>query len=249
MKELQDLKDLTIHDVQPISDESPASPRFSIAAPDASKPSRCFAFMTNDRLRVGRGTAKAEDAQGTHTQSHTSPNKLVYENHHASLAVTATDQTRLALSSRDAVAYRKVDVRLPGKGNSNPHGARPVHLIITMIKWFRTSRLSITNSLSASAAQDCQFPGLACPRHVPHDLCRNHTIPHRAMSTRRGQSDPQHAHGHRACLCRELRLLSQRHAVQIDRSVGRCRPLRRRRLTLQLLRERLPGCLFRRRSC
>jgi len=26
----------------------------------------------------------------------------------------------------------KVDVRLPGKGNSNSHGARPVHLIITM---------------------------------------------------------------------------------------------------------------------
>ena len=44
---------------------------------------------------------------------------------------------------------RKVDVRLPGKGNSNSHGARPVHLIITMIKWFRTSGLSIKNSLSA----------------------------------------------------------------------------------------------------
>jgi len=43
---------------------------------------------------------------------------------------------------------RKVDVRLPGKGNSNSHGARPVHLIITMIKWIRTSRLSIKNSLS-----------------------------------------------------------------------------------------------------
>ena len=43
---------------------------------------------------------------------------------------------------------RKVDVRLPGKGNSNSHGARPVHLIITMIQWIRTSRLSIKNSLS-----------------------------------------------------------------------------------------------------
>ena len=43
---------------------------------------------------------------------------------------------------------RKVDVKLPGKGNSNSHGARPVHLIITMIKWTRTSRLSIKNSLS-----------------------------------------------------------------------------------------------------
>ena len=42
---------------------------------------------------------------------------------------------------------RKVDVRLPGKGNSNSHGARPVHLIITMIKWIRTSRLLIKYSL------------------------------------------------------------------------------------------------------
>ena len=43
---------------------------------------------------------------------------------------------------------RKVDVRLPDKGISNPHGARPVYLIITMTKWTRTSRLSIKNSLS-----------------------------------------------------------------------------------------------------
>ena len=47
---------------------------------------------------------------------------------------------------------RKVDVRLPGKGNSNSHGARPVHLIITMVKWIRTSRLPIKNSLSGTLA-------------------------------------------------------------------------------------------------
>ena len=34
------------------------------------------------------------------------------------------------------------------KGNSNYHGARPVHHIISMIKWTQTSRLSINNSLS-----------------------------------------------------------------------------------------------------
>ena len=28
---------------------------------------------------------------------------------------------------------RKMDVKLPGKGKSNSQGARPVHLIITMI--------------------------------------------------------------------------------------------------------------------
>jgi len=43
---------------------------------------------------------------------------------------------------------RKVDVRIPGKGNSNSHGARPVHLIITMRKWIRTSRLLINNFLA-----------------------------------------------------------------------------------------------------
>ena len=43
----------------------------------------------------------------------------------------------------------EVDVRLPGKGNSNVCGARPVHLIITMIKQIRTSKLSMKNSLFA----------------------------------------------------------------------------------------------------
>ena len=32
--------------------------------------------------------------------------------------------------------------------NSHSHGARPVHLVIATIKWIRTSRLSIKNSLS-----------------------------------------------------------------------------------------------------
>ena len=34
------------------------------------------------------------------------------------------------------------------KGIQNSHGARPVHQIITMIKWIRTIKLSIKNSLS-----------------------------------------------------------------------------------------------------
>ena len=42
---------------------------------------------------------------------------------------------------------RKVDARLPGKGNSNSQGARPVHQMISMTKWMRTSRLSTKNSL------------------------------------------------------------------------------------------------------
>ena len=43
---------------------------------------------------------------------------------------------------------RKVHIRLPGKGDSNFHGARPVHLIIAVIKWIRTRMLSIHKSLS-----------------------------------------------------------------------------------------------------
>jgi hypothetical protein len=44
---------------------------------------------------------------------------------------------------------RKVDIRLPGKGVSNSHGARPVHLIFKTIKLIRTSRMSIKDSISA----------------------------------------------------------------------------------------------------
>ena len=59
----------------------------------------------------------------------------------------ASSVWRRSISTRkvDVMSTRKVDVRLPGLGNSNSHGARPVHLIITMIKWIRTSRLSIKN--------------------------------------------------------------------------------------------------------
>jgi len=46
---------------------------------------------------------------------------------------------------------RKVDVRLPGHDNLNTHGARPVHLIITTIKWIRNSVLSIKDSLSTTS--------------------------------------------------------------------------------------------------
>jgi hypothetical protein len=52
---------------------------------------------------------------------------------------------------------RKVDVRLPGQGN----GARPVHLIITMMRWIRTSRLSIKKSPSPGEhTSPCSEEGL-----------------------------------------------------------------------------------------
>ena len=48
-------------------------------------------------------------------------------------------------------------------GNSNYHGARPVHLIITMIKWIRTSRLSIKNSLSGGEGGSIAGIGAIAP--------------------------------------------------------------------------------------
>ena len=44
------------------------------------------------------------------------------------------------------VQTRKVEIRLPGKGNSDSHGARPVHKITSIMKWIRTSRLSTNYS-------------------------------------------------------------------------------------------------------
>ena len=81
---------------------------------------------------------------------------------------------------------------LPAKGNSNSHGARPVHLIITMIQWIRTSRLSIKNFLSnwdAMASAGCCRTWLpaspscsSAPSRPPYTLhaspCSLHSTPH-----------------------------------------------------------------------
>ena len=53
----------------------------------------------------------------------------------------------------------KTDVQRPGRGDSNSHGARPVCLIITMIEWIRTSKLSMTYSLSGDQSSGCLARG------------------------------------------------------------------------------------------
>jgi len=72
-----------------------------------------------------------------------------------------------------------------GRENSNSHGARPVHLIITMIKWIRTSRLSIKNSADIGAvgwilAVSLQLPPFgvvvgSCP-YVSFDFPRSRVV-------------------------------------------------------------------------
>ena len=76
----------------------------------------------------GRGTTRTEDSQGTLSQSHISPSILVYEDKYVCRfappggAVCVGD-----FASAVALAARKVDIRLPGKENSNSHGAGPVY--------------------------------------------------------------------------------------------------------------------------
>ena len=53
---------------------------------------------------------------------------------------------RSELRGRFHEDYRKLGVRLRGKWNSNSHGARPVHLIITIITWILAGRFSIKKS-------------------------------------------------------------------------------------------------------
>jgi len=100
------------------------------------------------------------------------------------------DQVAEAGALKNRAGPMQVDVRLPGKGNSNPHGARPVHQIISMIKWIRTSRLSIKNSLSlggwgpdrrSRGPRRC-WPCTRCTRLPPQDLSRT--------SCRRWRSNP-----------------------------------------------------------
>jgi len=84
----------------------------------------------------------------THTHSHSHPLTLTHVGKAQNLSrrVALLDFLEAVLWGFPGVLrdpdLRKVDVRLPRKGNSNSHGARP------MIKWFQTSRLSIHNSLS-----------------------------------------------------------------------------------------------------
>ena len=82
-------------------------------------------------------------------------NKLLdcsYTDIYLTLHVSTGVLVKIAFEAHRVVCSRKVDVKLPGKGNSNFHGARKVHLVIKMLKWIRTSRLSIKNSLSVACS-------------------------------------------------------------------------------------------------
>ena len=79
----------------------------------------------------------------------------------------SNDQRESGGTAVPSSGYPFLDVRLPGKGNSNSHGARPVHLSITMIKWIRTRRLSTKNCLSP-CPKDQEMAKSTLPRVTHH---------------------------------------------------------------------------------
>ena len=85
---------------------------------------------------------------------------LVLALEHANPHLTLNPETRNRRTCCGFLEYglfRKADVRLPEKGNSRSHGARPVHLIIKMIQWFRASRLSIKDSFTVGFCNPDSF--------------------------------------------------------------------------------------------
>ena len=99
----------------------------------------------------------------THTRKHTHTHARTHTHKHTH-ARTHTHTHSLSLTHTPAIAqtHHNLFIRISGrdrlvsvlgfrgeslvpKRDSNSHGARPVRLIITMIEWIQTSRLSIKN--------------------------------------------------------------------------------------------------------
>ena len=81
--------------------------------------------------------------------------------------------------------------RLPGKENSNSHGARPVYQIMSRIKWFRTSRLSTENSLLGRREGRARDPVLTSLQMVIHGCCRANMATYKIVKARCWQGQMQ----------------------------------------------------------
>ena len=119
---------------------------------------------------------------------------------------------RRAEASTRLDLVRRVDVRLPEQGNASSHGARPVHLIIAMMKWIRTSRLSIKKSPSLILARYPQKTLIPTSTYVRHFVPRYCIV---YGSTRPGnlRRMPREA-GRSRCGCLFGRRLSHRRTPQ-----------------------------------
>jgi len=98
------------------------------------------------RQRLVRQAGRGREARHCQSTGYGSAHRLWFSRLEEKVQEVEIESSA-ALPVRSDSRLEKVDVRLPGKGISNSHGARPVHLIITMFKWIRTSMLSRKNSL------------------------------------------------------------------------------------------------------
>ena len=89
-----------------------------------------------------RFTASSTEASALSSQPSTLVSRQTLE------PLTSPAATHQSPEKVQGVGIRKVDLRLTGKGNTDFHSARPVHLIITTMKWIWTSRLSTDNAFS-----------------------------------------------------------------------------------------------------
>ena len=117
-----------------------------------------LSYRTSSSVRLWWELEEPKGPKGSPPNTPPSPTPSPHSGAHLAVPESPAPRVEAALTqwewrlrAQDRRSTRKVDIRLPGKGNSNSHGARPVHLIISMVKWLRTSRLSIKNSFSAIA--------------------------------------------------------------------------------------------------
>ena len=115
-----------------------------------------------------------------HTLTPTSQVVLTDGSKETSVKAGSAERTESQLLSPQVVPAslpRKVDVRLPGKGNSNSHGARPVHPIITMVKWIRTNRdRSSARSSGGCGSGWCGSGSLSLYHSHTHSLNLSHSL-------------------------------------------------------------------------
>ena len=114
-------------------------------------------FLERTKIKVGVSAGRASmyrRAPSSHTTRSANPPAVI----HFTPMTRAPPRPRQTLGVVPA-AVRKKDVRLPVKGNSNSHGARPVHLITMMIELIRTSSYYSSHTTRSANSLALIHPG------------------------------------------------------------------------------------------
>ena len=107
--------------------DRPRAMGFEIPSPGNSPPCGC-----TNQFRCERTWASKSSCDSA-PRSAPSAHGNALDSHHIVAIVEFCGESMSRRREKIPPSLRKEDVRLPGKGNSNSHGARPVRLIITMM--------------------------------------------------------------------------------------------------------------------